>query len=87
VERGDRILSAAGAPVRSDADWLALLAARAPGEEVPLVFRQRGREVRASLRLTADPQVEVIPMELAGSAPSEAQRAFRAAWLGSRAGS
>ncbi|MBA3554515.1 MAG: M61 family metallopeptidase [Gemmatimonadales bacterium] len=87
VERGDRILSAAGAPIRSEADWLALLAARAPGEEVPLVFRQRGREVRASLRLTADPQVEVIPMELAGSAPSEAQRAFRAAWLGSRAGS
>jgi len=71
--------------VRSEPEWMALLAAHAPGDEVPLVFRQRGREVRATLRLAPVPSVDVIPMELAGETPSEAQRAFRTAWLGSRA--
>jgi predicted metalloprotease with PDZ domain len=86
VEAGDRILSADGTPVRSEAEWTALLAAHAPGDEVPLVFRRRGREVRATLRLAPVPLVDVIPMELAGQTPTEAQRAFRAGWLGSRAG-
>ncbi|MBA3260751.1 MAG: M61 family metallopeptidase, partial [Gemmatimonadales bacterium] len=85
VERGDRIVSAGGAPVRSEADWQTLLAARAPGDEMPLVFQQRGREVRATLRLAVDPVLEVVPMELAGQRLSEAQRTFRAGWLGSRA--
>jgi len=85
VERGDRILAAGGEPVRSEAEWRALLAAHAPGDEVPLVFQQRGREVRATLRLAVDPRVEVIPSELAGEAPADSQRAFRTAWLGSRA--
>jgi predicted metalloprotease with PDZ domain len=85
VEAGDRLLSAGGTPVRSDAEWTALLATRAPGDEVPLVFQQRGRELRATLRLAPVPFVEVIPMELAGETPTEAQWAFRAAWLGSRA--
>jgi predicted metalloprotease with PDZ domain len=85
LERGDRILSAGGAPVRSQAEWEALLAEGAPGDEVPIVYRQRGREVRATLKLTADPEIEVVPVELAGEKPTEAQRAFRAAWLGSRA--
>jgi predicted metalloprotease with PDZ domain len=86
VERGDRLVSADGRPIGGEADWRALLAALAPGDSVALVFQQRGREVRARLSLTADPRVAVVPMEQAGAAPSEAQRAFRAAWLASRAG-
>ncbi len=50
VDRGDIIITLGGAPVRSDAEWQALLAAHAAGDEVPLVFRQRGREVRAAAR-------------------------------------
>jgi S1-C subfamily serine protease len=86
LERGDQLVSADGRPVGSDAEWQALVAARAPGDSVPLVFRQRGREVHAILALAADPRVALVPMEQAGEAPSEAQRAFRAAWLASRAG-
>jgi hypothetical protein len=41
--------------------------------------------VRAVLRLQANPWLEVRPAELAGGTPTEAQRAFRSAWLGSRA--
>jgi predicted metalloprotease with PDZ domain len=85
LERGDRLVSADGRAVRGDEEWQALLSARAPGDSVPLIFQQRGREVRAVLRLTADPRVAVVPMEHAGEDPSEGQRAFRAAWLASRA--
>ncbi len=86
VEQGDVLVSAGGVPIRSDADWAAVGKAHAAGDEVPLVFRQRGRELRATLRFAADPRVEIVPMELVGEAPTEAQRAFWGAWLGSRAG-
>jgi len=85
LDRGDRLVSADGRPVAGQEDWSALLAARAPGDSIQLVFRQRGREVRAVLRLRADPRLEVRPAELAGVGFTEAQRAFRTAWLGSRA--
>jgi predicted metalloprotease with PDZ domain len=84
VDRGDRLISAGGSPIRSDADWRSLVGSHTPGDEVPLVLRQRGREVRTTLRLAADPRVEVVPMERAGETPSGAQRAFREAWLRSR---
>jgi predicted metalloprotease with PDZ domain len=85
LDRGDRLLSANGRPVTGPEGWTALLAEQAPGDSIPLVFRQRGREVRTVLRLTPDPGLEVQPAELAGEAITEAQRAFRAEWLGSRA--
>jgi predicted metalloprotease with PDZ domain len=85
LDRGDRLLSAGGRAVAGQQDWAALLAAHSPNDTIPLVFRQRGREVRAVLRLRPDPRLEVRPAELAGGTTSEAQRAFRSAWLGSRA--
>jgi predicted metalloprotease with PDZ domain len=86
LEAGDRLVSAAGRPIRTGGEWTALLAERAPGDAVPVVFVQRGLETRATVRLTEDPTLEIIPGELAGAAPTEAERAFRAAWLGGRAG-
>jgi predicted metalloprotease with PDZ domain len=85
LDRGDRLISADGRPVARQEDWTALLAALTPGDSIQLVFRQRGREVRAVLRLRADPRLEVRPAELAGLPFTEAPRAFRTAWLGSRA--
>ncbi len=85
VDRGDQLVSAGGSPIRSEKDWRSLVESRAPGDTVSIVFRQRGQEVRTTLRLTSDPRVEVVPLERAGEAPSEAQRAFREAWLKSRA--
>jgi predicted metalloprotease with PDZ domain len=86
LDRGDRLVSADGRPIAGQEEWAALLAARAPGDSLPLVFQQRGREIRAVLRLRADPRLEVRPAELAGASLTEAQRVFRSAWLGSRAG-
>ena len=72
--------------IRSDADWTALLAAHAPGDALPIVFVQRGRETRATLTLEPDPTLQIVPGELAGAPPAEGERAFRSAWLGTRAG-
>jgi hypothetical protein len=58
-----------------------LIDARAPGDTVPLVFRQRGLEVWTVLRLRADRRLEVRPAELAGRTTTAAQRGFRSAWL------
>jgi predicted metalloprotease with PDZ domain len=85
LDRGDRLVSADGRPVAGQEDWTALLAAHVPGDSIRLVFQQRGREVRAVLRVKADPRLEVRPAELTGLGFTEAQRAFRTAWLGSRA--
>jgi predicted metalloprotease with PDZ domain len=85
VDLDDLIVSAGGTPIRSQADWDAFVGSRAPGDEVPLVLRRRGREMRTTLRLVADRRVEVVRMEQAGKTPTEAQRARREAWLRSRA--
>ncbi len=86
VNRDDHILEAGGTPVRSEDDWAQALAQRAPGDRLPIRFRQRGRTVQATLALEADPRVEVVPTELTGESPTEAQRALRDAWLRGRAG-
>jgi predicted metalloprotease with PDZ domain len=86
LDRGDRLVSTDGRPIAGPEEWTALLASCAPGDSVSLVYRQRGREVQAVLRLRADPRLEVRPAERAGASLTEAQRGFRAAWLGSRAG-
>jgi predicted metalloprotease with PDZ domain len=85
VDLDDVIVSAGGTAVRSQAGWDAVVGSRAPGDEIPLVLRRRGREMRTTLRLVADPRVEVVPMEQAGRTPTEAQRTRREAWLRSRA--
>lgn len=85
VDRGDVLLEAGGLALESTAYVEALLAVHAPGEALPLRFRQRGIERTATLTLTEDPDVEVVPYEAAGRPLTDAMRAFRQAWLGSRA--
>jgi predicted metalloprotease with PDZ domain len=85
LDRGDRLISAGGRPVANQEEWKALVAARSPGDSIPLVFRQRGREVHRMLRLRADPRLEVRPAEHVGKTMTEAQRMFRSAWLGTLA--
>lgn len=62
-----------------------LLAARRPGEALPVTFTQRGQRRTATLTLAPHPALEVVPFEAVGRPLTDAQRAFRAAWLGSRA--
>ena len=45
-------------------------------------FVQRGRTREAPLKVAADPTLEVVRFEKADLKPTEAQLAFRKAWLG-----
>ena len=85
VESGDKVLSFDGKRITSEAEWDAALAARKPGEVVPIVYQQRGARREGDLTLATAPWLTIETYEKAGLPLTEAQQAFRASWLGSRA--
>ena len=85
VAEGDRLVSLNGVPVTAES-WRTRTAAARIGESSTLVFLQRGRQRTAQVTWAADPRLEVVPIEATGTAPTAAQTAFRADWLGSKAG-
>lgn len=84
LSRGDRITSIDGRPVTSAAELDAILAARAPGDQVTITFEQRGRSRTATLTLAEDDRLEVVTFEKAGREVTPEIRRFREEWLGSK---
>nr|MBA2572256.1 PDZ domain-containing protein [Gemmatimonadota bacterium] len=87
LDRGDRILSVDGKPVASSAEVQAIIAARRPGDSLPIEWEQRGETRRANLLLAEDPQLEVVTFEKAERPVSPAMQQLRSQWLASRASS
>jgi predicted metalloprotease with PDZ domain len=85
IEAGDRITGVNGMPVRSAAAWRGLTGALQPGDTARISFTQRGDQRVVTVTAVADPAVEVVPLETTGATLTPGQRAFRAAWLGSKA--
>lgn len=85
VARGDRILRVAGRRVEAPGELRDLVADRSPGDRISVEYRGRGETRTASLHLDADPTLRVRPVEEAGPGPTDEQRSFREAWLGSKA--
>lgn len=85
IDRGDTILSLDGRAVADPEALQALLDAHAAGGVVQVEWIQRGERRRGPMRLVEDPALEVVTYESAGMAVTPAMRAFREAWLGSRA--
>ena len=81
LDRDDIIVSLAGGRVASVAEWNQLLAARKPGDTVPVAFRRRNTPVTGTLRIIEDPRVQAVLAEQTGQAVTAAQRTFREAWL------
>jgi S1-C subfamily serine protease len=86
VDRDDHITRLDGKPVSSQDAWDAIVSSHKPGDVVPVEFEQRGARRQAQVTLSADPQLEAVTFESVGQQPSAAEKAFRDAWLGSRAG-
>jgi predicted metalloprotease with PDZ domain len=84
LDRQDSIVSLAGKSLNSKTDLDAILAAHQPGESLPIEYIQRGEIKKASITLTEDPSLEVVPAEKTGIKLSKAQKAFRNQWFGSR---
>jgi predicted metalloprotease with PDZ domain len=81
---GDRITRVEEGPATTMGALRELLTARRPGASVRLTWTGRAGERSATLTLAEDPNVEVVAFEEAGRTPSDAQRAFRTSWVGSR---
>ena len=85
LERGDAILTLDGARLNSVQRLQSELRRHEPGELVTVRYRRRdGYEGETTLRLAANPIVQIVPLEEAGAQPTAEQLAFREAWLGSR---
>lgn len=83
LERGDVITSVEGVAFTS---LPAVLKGRQPGETVALEFRRpSGAVAKASLTLGEDPAVQAVTIESTGGTLSPEQKAFRQAWVGSKA--
>ena len=82
LDRGDEIVAVGDTVIDSQADWDKVIQASRPRDEVVVRFIRRGREGVARMRFTTDPSFKLVRVETTGAPPTEAQLAFRRAWLG-----
>ncbi|WP_454718240.1 M61 family metallopeptidase [Caulobacter segnis] len=82
LEVGDRIVSIGRFEFANEADWTDALDRLKPDEAATIKFVQRGQTREAPLKVAADPTLEVVRFERADLKPTDAQLAFRKAWLG-----
>ena len=83
LERDDIILAVGGTEVRSVEDVERGIASRRPGDQMSLVFERRGSRVSSTVRLVANPRIEVLTVERAGGTLTAEQRRLRDGWLSS----
>lgn len=82
LTRGDTITALDGKMIATPADWRIALAAMKPGQPVAITFANRAGPGSATITPAADPKLAIVTLEKAGGELTEAQRAFRRAWLG-----
>jgi predicted metalloprotease with PDZ domain len=88
LDRDDVITAVGGKPVTSADQVEGAIRAARPGDGLSVTYLHRGggQRLMATIRVIADPQLDVVPAEQAGQPLTPAQRQFRDAWLRSRAG-
>jgi predicted metalloprotease with PDZ domain len=84
LDRGDRIVSLDGRPIRSQNDLDAVISAHSPGDELTIVYQQRSRELTGSLILGEDKRLGVVLYEGAGLPVTDEMRGLRDEWLSSK---
>ena len=88
LERDDVLTQIGGVPVTRAEEVEAAIRRSRPGAplSVSYLHRGRGQPMTATIRVIADPRLELVPAEQAGRALTDMQRRFRDAWLRSSAG-
>jgi predicted metalloprotease with PDZ domain len=84
LDRHDELLSFDGIAVTGPSRLEEAVQRRRPGDTVRLSIRRRGVAQELTLTVGEDPRLQVVPVERTGRPLTEAERAFRNAWLGSR---
>ncbi|HKP30518.1 MAG TPA: PDZ domain-containing protein, partial [Gemmatimonadales bacterium] len=85
LDRGDFINTVDGEKIATVADLERIIRAKKPGDVIKVGFESRGETQEATITLRASPRVEFVTFEAAGREVTEAIRAFRTAWVGSKA--
>jgi predicted metalloprotease with PDZ domain len=85
LDRGDEILECAGQPVKTALDLDGCLDKHTPGSMLKLAVRTRSGNKNLKIPLTEDPSLEIVTYEEAGLPVTPEVKAFREAWLGSKA--
>jgi predicted metalloprotease with PDZ domain len=82
IDVDDEIRQIDGTRIRSFADVTTIVNRRRPGDQLPVVFADRGGRPRtATMTLAEDPAFELVRVERDGAALTAAHRAFRERWL------
>jgi predicted metalloprotease with PDZ domain len=85
LARDDVIMSIGSARSARAADVEAAIAARRPGDTLPVVFERGGIRTAAAITLVEDPRIRVMAVEDAGVTLTSEQRQHRDRWLSSAA--
>jgi len=84
LDQDDELLQIGGHRINGDSDITAAVQKHKPGDTIQVVFVDRsGASKTATVKLTEDPHLEVVPAEAAGTLTA-AQKAFRNRWLGAK---
>ena len=88
LDRDDVITQIGGATASRAEEVEAAIRGARPGTPLSVTYlhRGRGQPMTATIRVMADPRLDVVPAEQAGQTLTEPQRRFRDAWLRSHAG-
>ena len=88
LDRDDMITAVGGRAVTTAEQVESAIRAARPGDALAVAYLHhgRGQPLTTTIRVIADPELEVVAAEQAGQTPTAAQRQFRDAWLRSRTG-
>ena len=86
LDQDDELHLLDGRPINGEGDLSAVLRQHKPGDSVVDRLHRPDRQARRRRRstLAEDPHIEIVPAESAGGSLTEAQKAFRRAWLGAK---
>lgn len=85
LEAGAILVEVDGTSIPSAASFENLIRSRQPGDRLVLGYEFRGEQGETTLTLTEDPTLVVVTYEAADLPVTDASRAFREGWLGSKA--
>ena len=85
LDRGDRIVEWDGKAIKTQAELNTLLDAHKPGDHLKLQVESRAGKKEVELELAGPPGYEMEPYEMAGRELTPEMKAFRDAWLSSKA--
>jgi predicted metalloprotease with PDZ domain len=86
LDRDDIIIEIGSIQATSVGEVDSAIRAARPGTALPVTYVRRRQRLTSTIRVIADPRLEVVPAEQAGQPLTDAQRRFRDAWLSSAAG-